>query len=109
MTMEVKSRVLRAEIKRSVIAKASAICLFFGGWAVAVASVYVTALVASERLDTDNIVAALPFSALVAIPAIRSLYISSPSLGISVGEPRVYHLVSRFDSFSQMRLRSSCR
>jgi len=100
VAVEVKSRVLRAEIKRSVIAKTFAICLFFGGWAVAVASVYVTALVACEKLDANNILAALPFSALLAIPGIRSLFITSPFLGISVGKPRVYHFsqsVPQFD------------
>ena len=85
MSVEVESRELRAEITRSVIAKSFAICLFLGNWAMTIGSVYTTALVASERLETSNIVAALPFSALLAIPAIRSLY-NSP-LGVSIGEP----------------------
>jgi hypothetical protein len=85
MSAEVESRVLRAEIKRSMIAKAFAICLFLGNWATTIGSVYTTALVASSRLEANSIATALPFSALLAIPAIRSLY-SSP-LGVSIGEP----------------------
>jgi len=85
VSMEVESRVLRGEIEQSVIAKTFAICLFLGNWAMAIGSVYITALVASERLEANSVVAALPFSALLAIPAIRSLY--SSSLGISIGEP----------------------
>ena len=49
---------------------------------------YTTALIAFERLEANSMVAALPFSALLAIPTIRSLY-SSSSLGISIGEPYV--------------------
>jgi len=83
--MEVESRVLGAEIKLSVISKAFVICLFLGNWAMTIGSVYTTALVASERLEANNMITALPFSAFLAIPAIRSLY--SSSLGISIGEP----------------------
>jgi hypothetical protein len=43
VTTEVESRVLRAEIERSTIAKAFAICLFLGNWAATVSSVYITA------------------------------------------------------------------
>ena len=86
VVMEVESRVLRAEIKRSAIVKAFAICLFLGNWAKVIGSVYTTALVASDRLEANNMVAALPFSALLAIPTIRSLYTSSQPLGVSVGK-----------------------
>jgi len=112
VTTEVESRVLRAEIERSAIAKAFLICLFIGNWAATVSSVYTTALVVFGKLEATSMIAALPFSALLAIPAIRSLYISSPPLGFSVGKPRLSHFpppVSRFDRFHQMQLRSSCR
>ena len=87
VTTEADSRVLWAEIKRSSIAKAFAICLFLGSWTVTIGSVYTTALVTFGRLEANSVVAALPLSALLAIPAIRSLYISSPPLGSSVGKP----------------------
>ena len=90
VTAEVDSRVLRAEIERSAIAKAFVICLFLGNWAVTVGSVYTTALVTFGRLEANSVVAALPFSALLAIPTVRSLYISSPPLGFSVGKPYLY-------------------
>ena len=82
---EVESRVIRVEIERCMIAKAFVICLFLGNWAMAVSSVYTTALVVFGKLEANSTVAALPFSALLAIPTIRSLYISSPPLGSSVG------------------------
>lgn len=94
MLTGVESRVLRVEIKQSVIAKAFAICLFLGNWAMTIGSVYTTALMASERLEANGVVAALPFSALLAIPTIRSLY-SSSSLGVSIGKsvipPNPFH------------------
>ena len=112
VTTEVGSRVLRAEIERSAIAKAFLICLFIGNWAVAVGSVYTTALVVFGKLEANSMIAVLPFSALLAIPTIRSLYINSPPLGFSIGKPHLCdfsQLVSRFYRFHQMQLRSSCR
>ena len=85
VTTEVESRVIRVEIERSTIAKAFVICLFLGNWAVTVSSVYTTALVVFGKLEANSMIAALPFSALLAIPTIRSLYIGSPPLGSSVG------------------------
>jgi len=110
--MEVESRTLWAEIEQSMIMKAFMICLFLGNWAMTIGSVYTTALVASERLEANSVVAALPFSALLAIPAIRSLYVSSQPLGISIGKPHVhlsFRSVSQFDPFPQMQSRSLCR
>jgi len=88
---EVESRALQVEIKRSAIAKVFVICLFFGNWAATVSSVYTTALVVVGRLEANSMIAALPFSALVVIPTIRSLYTTSPPLGFSVGKPRLCH------------------
>ena len=112
VTTEVESRVLLAEIERSAIAKVFVICLFLGNWAATVSSVYTTALVVVGRLKANSMIAALPFSALVVIPTIRSLYTTSPPLGFSVGKPQLCHFTSpssRFDPFYQMRLRSWCR
>ena len=112
VTTEVESCVLRAEIERSAIAKAFLICLFIGNWAVTVSSVYTTALVMFGKLEANSMIAALPFSALLAIPTIRSLYIGLPPLGFSIGEPHLSHFspsVLRFNRSRQMRLRSSCR
>jgi len=111
-TTEVESRALRVEIERSAIAKVFVICLFLGNWAATVSSVYTTALVAAGKLEANSMIAALPFSALVVIPTIRSLYTSSPPLGFSVGKSQLCFLTSsssRFDPFYQMRLRSWCR
>ena len=62
--MEAGSRVLRAEIKGSVIEKAFAICLSLCSWGMAVGSVYTTVLVASGRLEADSRVATFHFSDL---------------------------------------------
>ena len=94
VTVEVESRALRAEIERSVIAKAFAVCLFTGNWAMTVSSVYTTALVVTDKLEANSVIAALPFSALLAIPTIHSLYASSPTSGSSIGKPRFSFLPS---------------
>jgi len=85
-TTEVESRVLRAEITRSAIAKAFTICLFLVNWTLTVGSVYITALVASRMLEADSVVATLPFSASLTIPMVRSLYVDSQPSGTSIGQ-----------------------
>ena len=85
-TTEVESRMLLAEIKRSAIAKAFAVCLFLTNWALTIGSVYTTALVASGKLEVNSMVTGLPFSALLAIPTIRSLCSGSPPLGVFIGK-----------------------
>ena len=85
-TTEIESRALRGEITQSAIAKAFAICLFLVNWTLTVGSVYITALVVSRMLDANSMVAALPFSAPLTIPMVRSLYVDPPPLGTSVGQ-----------------------
>ena len=89
VTTEVESRVIRVEITRSAVAKALAVWLFLANWALTVGSVHISALVASRRLEANSIIAVLPFSALLTIPTIRSLYIDSPPLRISIGKTYV--------------------
>ena len=86
VTTEVESRVLRGEIMQSAIAKAFAICLVLVNWMLTVGSVYITALIASRMLDVSSVVAALPFSAPLTIPMVRSLYVGSLPSGASVGQ-----------------------
>jgi hypothetical protein len=78
--VEVESHVLRVEIKPSAIALANAISLLLVNWLATVGSIYITILVTSGRLERNNVVAVGPFSALVGIPTVRSLYVSSPAL-----------------------------
>ena len=96
VTTEVESRVLRVEITQSAIAKAIAVCLFLVNWMLTVGSVYITALVVSGMLDAKSVVAALPFSAPLTIPMVRSLYIDSPPFGISIGQSRTFSAPARF-------------
>jgi hypothetical protein len=93
VTTEVESRVLRAEIERSAIAKAFAVCLFLINWALTIGSVYTTALVASGKLEVTSMVTGLPFSALLAIPIVRSLCSSSPPLGVFIGKSHMSSLL----------------
>jgi hypothetical protein len=86
ITTEVKSRVLRGEIKRSAIAKAFAVCLFLVNWALTIGSVYTTTLVASGKLGTNSMATGLPFSTLLAIPTVRSLCSGPPPLGDFIGK-----------------------
>ena len=86
VTTEVESRLLRVEITPSTVAKAFTICMFLANWVLTVGSVYTTALVAFRRLEANSVVAALPFSTMLAIPTVRSLYINSPPLRISIGK-----------------------
>ena len=94
VTAKVESRVLRAEIERSAIAKAFAVCLFLINWALTIGSVYATVLVASGRLEVTSMVTGLPLSALLAIPTVRSLCSSSPPLGVFIGKPHTSSLLS---------------
>ena len=82
----VEYRLLQVEITRSAIAKAFAVYLFLVNWTLTVGSVYVTALVVSRMLEAGSVVAALPFSAPLTIPMVRSLYIDSPPSETSVGQ-----------------------
>ena len=78
LTTEIESCLLRVEITRSTVAKAFMISLWLINWSLTASSIYVTALVAYGRLEANSMVAALPFSALLTIPAIRSLRTTSP-------------------------------
>jgi len=86
VTTEVESRVLRAEITRSAIAKTFTVCLFLVNWTLTVGSVYITALVASRILEANSMVATLPFSASLTIPMVQSLCVDSQPSGISIGK-----------------------
>jgi len=82
---EIEARALRAEIRRTVIAKTFAVSLCLINWLLAASSVYVTALVAYGGLEATSIVVALPFSALLTIPAIRSLRTTQSPPETSIG------------------------
>jgi len=86
VTTEVESRVLQTGIKRSAVAKVFAICLLVINWSLTIGSVYITLLVAYKKLGTNSMVTAVPFSFLLTVPAIRSLYFSPAPLGLSVGK-----------------------
>ena len=106
VSTEVEVRLLWVEITQSAIAKAFAICMFLANWTLTVGSVYITALVALRQLEANSMVAALPFSALLTVPVIHSLYVNAPPSEISIGKsctPSFCGSDPRFDQLSQMR------
>ena len=88
VTAEVESRLLQVDIERSAITKVFAICLSLVNWSLALGAVYITALVAFGKLESNSLVVPLPFGAPIAIATVRSLYVSSPPFGASIGMSR---------------------
>ena len=90
VTPHIGSRVLNAEIKRSTIAQTFILSLALINWLLTIGTVYVTTLVASGKMEANDVVAALPISMMLAIPEIRDLYTESPGLCTSLGTFRVH-------------------
>ena len=105
------SRVLNAEIRRSAIAQTFMISLALINWLLTIGSVYITALVVSRKMEANHPVAALPFSMMLTIPAVRAIYVEPPLLSTSLGTLSIYQLVlSPFDPLNlQIQQVSSCR
>lgn len=85
VTPHTGSRVLNAEIKRSTIAQTFILSLALVNWLLTIGTVYVTTLVASGKMEANDVIAALPISMMLAIPEIRDLYTESPGLCTSLG------------------------
>lgn len=105
------SRVLNAEIRRSAIAQTFMISLALINWLLTIGSVYITALVVSRKVEANHPVAALPFSMMLTIPAVRAIYVEPPPLSTSLGTFFIYRLI--FSPFNPLNLQiqqvSSCR
>jgi hypothetical protein len=84
------SRVLNAEIKRSTIARTFTLALALINWLLTIGSIYITALVASGKMEPNNAVAALPFSMMLTIPAVRAIYAEPSPLSMSLGTTCIY-------------------
>jgi hypothetical protein len=99
-TVEVESSVIHIRAKRTTFARAFTMCLFLVNWALTIGSTYITVLLAFGDQDPemdgptpppeiDNGVLLFPVTIIVTIPALRSLYVGSPPLGIVIGKPGV--------------------
>jgi hypothetical protein len=87
-TMEVLSRVVYIEAKRSRFAQALTLCLFLVNWALSVSSIYIVLLVISGTEGARDAVLVLPVTIVLTIPTIRNLYPGSLQLGIFIGKSR---------------------
>ena len=105
------SHMLNAEIRRSAIAQTFMISLALINWLLTIGSVYITVLVMSGKMEADHPVAALPFSMMLTIPAVRAIYAEPPSLSTSLGTFCIYRpMFFPFDSLHlQIQRVSSCR
>ena len=87
-TINVNSGVVRIEARRSQFARALTMCLLLVNWALATCSIYITVLVVSRRVETNDSVLLLPVTIILTIPALRALYPGSLSFGIFIGRSR---------------------
>jgi len=93
LVSHVGSRVLNIEIRRSKISRVFTLSLTVLNWLLVIGSIYITALVSSGKMEASNGLALLPFSMLVTIPAVRSLYAEPPPLSTSFGALRIPQLI----------------
>jgi len=85
VSLRTGARVLNAEIKRSLIAQAFVLSLALVNWSLTIGTVYITALIASGKMETNGAVVALPISVMFAVLGIRGLYTGPPMLSTSLG------------------------
>ena len=85
-TVEVDSHIVYVRTTRSLIAKVFTMCLLAINVALALGSTYVTFVVFIKRGEgVHDGVLLLPVTIILTIPALRSLYVGSPPLGIFFG------------------------
>ena len=87
-TVEVQSKVILVETKRSQLSKAFTMCLFIINWSLTVGSVYITValLVVPRKKEMEAAVFLLPVTVVLTVSALRSLYVGSPPFGIFIGK-----------------------
>ena len=88
-TVAVESRALEATVGRSTLAQAFTICMLTVNWALTAGSVYITFIVTIKRERETDAVPLVPVTVTLTIPAIRTLYVSSPPIGIYIGRSQV--------------------
>ena len=93
-TINVSSRIVHMEARRSRFTRALTMCLFLVNWALTTCSIYITVLVVFRRVEKHDGTLFLPVTIILTIPTLRDLYPSSLPFGIFLGKTRA--LRSRF-------------
>jgi len=86
-TAVIGSSIIEITVKRSQLAQAFTVCLLLMNAALTAGSVYVTLLVFVRMEGVNDALLLLPVSTILTIPALRGLYVGSPSFGIYLGMP----------------------
>jgi len=81
----VKANLITITVKRSLLAQAFTVCLLSINSALAAGSAYVTLLAVVRREAVNDTVIFFPVTVVLTIPALWSLYPSSPPFGIYLG------------------------
>ena len=104
-------RSLKAMIKRSTISQMFTISLVIFNWFLTIGMIYTTGLVMFGMIEPNSAVALMPFSMMLAIPAVRSLYADLPCLATSFGALRIRQPISISSNsfYAQTRRASSCK
>jgi len=87
-TINVHSKVVRMEARRSRFTRALTMCLFLVNWALTTCSIYLTVLVVFRRVEKNEGTLFLPVTIILTIPTLRDLYPSSLPFGIFLGKSR---------------------
>ena len=85
MTIGAESAVIDITVKRSQLAQALTVCLLLINSALTIGSACITLLVVTRKEGVNSAVLVLPVTLILAIPALRALYVGSPPFGIYIG------------------------
>jgi len=107
VTIQAESRALEVRVYRSILAQAFTMSMLFVNWALAFGSLYITLVMLVKRERMSEAVLALPITVVLTIPAIRTLFIGSPPLGILLGTLR-NDILTRFSFADRCFLLRHC-
>ena len=85
VTIDVESRALELDIRRSALSRAFTMCMWVMNWALTAGTVYITLVILVNTQKMTDAVLALPITMILTIPAIRGLYVGEPPFGIMLG------------------------
>jgi len=82
VTIDVESRALELDIRRSVLSRAFTMWMWIINWALTAGTMYITLVVFASTQRMTDAVLALPVTVILTLPAIRGLYVGEPPFGI---------------------------
>ena len=85
VTVDVESRALELDIRRSVLSRAFTMCLWIVNWALSAGTMYITLAIVVNAQKVTDVVLALPITVILTVPTIRALYVGEPPFGILLG------------------------